>query len=109
MTTAAFHMEGDRIVSFDISGHSGYGEEGSDIVCAAISAVAGMVECTFNEVLGLAAAVKLEPDSGHLSLRLPGGLSEMDENTCQTMLVGMMVYLTALHEDYPDYIEVMEV
>jgi uncharacterized protein YsxB (DUF464 family) len=25
------------------------------------------------------------------------------------MLVGMMVYLSELHEEYPDYIEVMEV
>jgi uncharacterized protein YsxB (DUF464 family) len=102
-------MEDDRIVSFDISGHSGYAEEGSDIVCAAISSVVGMVECTINEVLGLAATVRMEPDSGRIFLRLPGGLSEMDENTCQTMLVGMMVYLSELHEEYPDYIEVMEV
>lgn len=109
MTTAAFHMEGDRIVRFDISGHSGYAEAGSDIVCAAVSAVVGMVECTVNEVLGLAAAVKMDPERGHLSLHLPGGLSEMDENTCQTMLVGMMVYLSELHQEYPDYIEVMEV
>lgn len=31
--------EGERITGFSLSGHAGYGEDGSDIVCAAISAL----------------------------------------------------------------------
>ena len=30
------------------------------------------------------------------------------ESTCQALLTGMMVYLTSLHEEYPDFIEVLE-
>ena len=40
MTTVKFHMEGARIVSVDVSGHSGYAEEGADLICnTVVSAV----------------------------------------------------------------------
>lgn len=109
MTTVRFHMEGARIVSVDVRGHSGYAPEGADLICNTVVSALQLVECTVNDVLGLAAAVKVEPDEPHVSLHLPGGLSEEDEHTCQSLLTGMMVYLTALRQDYPDYLNVMEV
>ena len=36
MTTITFRSEGNRLIGFDSQGHSGYAEEGADIVCAAI-------------------------------------------------------------------------
>ena len=38
MTTITFRSEGSRITGFDSQGHSGYAEEGEDIVCAGINA-----------------------------------------------------------------------
>ncbi len=107
MTTVTFHLEGERIFSFEIRGHSGYAEAGADIVCASVSSAVNLVNATVNDVLGLAAAVKLEPETGSLSFRLPGGLSETDEATCQNLLAGMMVYLSDLHQEYPDFVEVL--
>ena len=109
MTTVAFHMEGARIVSVDVRGHSGYAEEGADLICNTVVSALQTVECTVNDVLGLAAAVKIEPEEPHISLQLPGGLSELDEYTCQNLLTGMMVYLTDLRQQYPEYLTVMEV
>ena len=43
-----------------------------------------------------------------ISLRIPGSLGQTAESTCQTLLTGMMVYLTELHSEYPGYIEVLE-
>ena len=108
MTTVTFHLEGNRIVGFESRGHSGYAEAGSDIVCASITAVITLVEATVNDVMGLAAAVKISERDAKLSLRLPGGLSPTVESTCQTLLTGLMVYLAQLHDEYPDNIEVME-
>ncbi len=59
MTTVTFRMEGDRITGFDSKGHSGYAEAGADIVCAAITSAIRLVEATVNDVLGLAASVKV--------------------------------------------------
>ena len=100
MTTDTFHSADRRIDGFVVEGHSGYAEAGSDIVCAAISSVVGMTECTINEVLGVAAPVKHK--DGYVSLKLPGGLGQANERTCQDLLTGMMVYLQALSEVYPE-------
>ncbi len=102
MTTVTFHSADHRIDGFVVEGHSGYAEAGSDIVCAAISAAVGMTECTINEVLGLAAPVKVREQDGYVSLKLPGGLSQANERTCQDLLTGMMVYLQALSDVYPE-------
>ena len=55
MTRCEFFTENDRITGFSVSGHSGYAEAGSDIVCAAISAVVAMAEATvkFDQVLAV--------------------------------------------------------
>ena len=109
MTTIAFTMEGSRITGFTSSGHSDYADEGSDIVCAAVSSTIGLVECAINTVMGLAASVKIDADSASMSFHLPGGLSEEIDSTCQTLLVSLMVYLASLQEEYPDNITVLEV
>ena len=107
MTTVIFHSAGGRLDGFAVEGHSGYAEEGGDIVCAAISAAVGLTECTVNEVMGLGAAVKAKEKSARISLKLPPALNEESESLCQTVLTGLMVYLRALGEEYPDNLTVL--
>ena len=109
MTTVSFHLEGPRIVGFDCQGHSGFAPEGEDIVCAAVTSTVRLVECAVNDVLGLGAAVRVDDRRAKISLHLPGGLSNTAESTCQTLLTAMMLYLTELHDEYPDHITVLEV
>ena len=97
-----------RIYGFVVTGHAGYGEEGEDIVCAAVTSAVRLVEATVNDVMGLCAAVKVNERDASISLRLPGGLAQTAESTCQNLLTGLMVYLAQLHDEYPDHIEVME-
>ena len=108
MTTVQFRMEGGRITGFDAVGHSGYAEEGTDIVGAAVTSAVRLVEATVNDVLGLAASVKVREKDAAILFRLPGGLDPMTENTCQSLLTGLMVYFTQLHDEYPDNVEVLE-
>ena len=108
MTTVVFRMEVDRITGFEARGHSGYAEAGADIVCAAVTSAIRLVETTVNDVLGLAASVKVREQDASISLHLPGGLSPTAESTCQSLLAGLMVYFSALHDEYPDNIEVLE-
>ena len=107
MTRCEFFVENDRITGFSVSGHSGYAEAGSDIVCAAISAVVTMAEATINEVCGAKAKVRVKDDQARITLMLPASCDE--EDTVQAVLAGMMVTLLSLQEDYPDFIEVLEV
>lgn len=108
MTTVTFLTEDARIIGFDVQGHSGWGESGEDIVCAAITSAVRLMEATVNDVMGLCAAVKVREADASISLRLPGGLANTAESTCQNLLTGLMVYLAQLHDEYPDNIEVME-
>ena len=107
MTRCEFFTEGDRITGFSISGHSGYAEAGADIVCAAISAVVTMAEATINDVCGAKAKVRVKDEQARISLTLPVSCDE--EETVQAVLAGMMITLAGMRDDYPDYIEVLEV
>ena len=100
-------MDNERITGFSVSGHSGYAEAGSDIVCAAVSAVVTMAEATINDVCGAKAKVRVKEEDARVTLTLPASCDE--EDTVQAVLAGMMVTLIALAEDHPDYIEVLEV
>ena len=100
-------MEDDRITGFSVSGHSGYSEAGTDVVCAAISAVVTMAEATINEVCGAKAKVRVTDEQARITLTLPVSCDE--EETVQAVLAGMMITLAGMRDDYPDYIEVLEV
>ena len=108
MTTVTFLTEEERIIGFDAVGHSDWAQEGSDIVCAAITSAVRLVDATVNDVMGLCASVKVNHADGSIAFRLPGGLAETAESTCQNLLAGLMVYLAQLHDEYPENIEVME-
>ncbi len=108
MITASFRLEGDRIVGFTVKGHGGLAEEGSDVLCAAVTSAVRLTECTVNDVLGLEASVKVKEKDASITLRLPGGLGQTNESTCQALLTGLMVYFTQLHEEYPEHILVVE-
>ena len=107
MTRCEFFTEGDRINGFSISGHSGYAEAGSDIVCAAISAVVTMAEATINDVCGAKAKVRVKEENAQITLTLPASCDE--EESVQAVLAGMLLTLAGLRDNYPDYIEVLEV
>ena len=108
MIEVTFTSEGSRITGFEVKGHSGYAPEGEDIVCAAVTSAVRLVECAVNDVLGLEAAVKVREKDASISLKLPGGLGQTNESTCQTLLTAMMVYFADLHEEYPDHIIVLD-
>ena len=107
MTRCEFFTEDDRITGFSVSGHSGYAESGADVVCAAISALVTMAEATINDVCGAKAKVRVKEDGARVTLTLPASCDE--EETVQAVLAGMMITLCGLRDDYPDYIEVLEV
>ena len=108
MTRCEFFTEDERITGFSVSGHSGYAEAGSDIICAAISAVVTMAEATINDVCGSRAKVRVKDgENNRITLTLPASCEE--EDSVQAVLAGMMLTLLSMRDDYPDYIEVLEV
>ena len=107
MTRCEFFTEEDRITGFSISGHSGYAEAGQDIVCAAITAIVTMAEATINDVCGAKAKVRVKDEDARITLMLPASCDE--EESVQAVLAGMLLTLCSMRDEYPDYIEVLEV
>ena len=107
MTRCEFFTENDRITGFSVSGHSGYAEAGKDIVCAAISAIVTMAEATINDGCGAKAKVRVKDEQARITLTLPAVCDE--EDAVQAVLAGMLLTLCSMRDDYPDYIEVLEV
>ena len=100
MTTVTFYNLGNLICGFKISGHSGYSEEGFDIVCAAVSSAAIMAANTITEILHIDAEVT--ENDGFLRLNL----SENEAEKSSVILDGLKLHLTALSEEYTKYIKV---
>jgi uncharacterized protein YsxB (DUF464 family) len=109
MTTASFAIDGSRIVSFTVKGHSGLAESGEDILCAAVTSAVRLTECAINDVLGLEAAVKVSEKDASITLKLPRNLEGEADQVFQTLLASLMVYFVQLQEEYPENITVMEV
>ncbi len=104
MISADFFVRSDGVLTgFTVSGHSGYAAEGSDIVCAAVSAMAYLTANTITEVIGVPA--EIETDDGFLSLKL----NEGDESKCEVPLKGFYLQMKELVKQYPDYIRIKEV
>ena len=101
MTTVTFLTEESRIIGFDAKGHSGYAEEGEDIVCAAVSSAAYMTANTVTDVVGAKAAI--DEGDGRLSLAV-----EEENAGIKTVIDGFFLHMKALQEQYPERIQVLK-
>lgn len=68
MLKAVFHRNGNDLAGFEISGHAGYGTEGNDIVCAAVSSCTMLVCNAVTENFKADARVTVEEN--RITLRL---------------------------------------
>lgn len=92
--TSVIFFETDRgLTGFEISGHSGAGESGYDIVCSAISSAAIMAANTLSEILQL--DVKQKVEEGYLYIEV----SQIPK--AQDILRGLELHLKELQAQYP--------
>lgn len=92
------------LLGFSITGHAGWGEEGADIVCAAVSSAAYLTVNIITDVLSVA-PLALRAEEGDLFFRILEG----DASQCRPLLQGLKLYFSQLEEQYPDHIEVSHI
>lgn len=106
MTKITIKKENGSIVSFEISGHTGYADEGSDIVCASLSSV---VWCTVNGLINvLHIPCEYSERDGHLSVKIPN-LPENTRKEADFLLKSMDLFFDELISQYGSYITKSEV
>lgn len=96
MVKASFCIR-ENSASFKVQGHSGFAEEGTDIVCAAVSSAAIMAVNTITEILGEKDTSKVK--DGFLQFEASG-------KPARDIIMGLKLHLEGLSEEYPDYVTV---
>lgn len=97
-----FTFSDGRPAGFCISGHSGAGEEGNDIVCAAVSSAAYMTANTITDVVGIQASVSVK--DGYMDCKI----APEDVKVCFPLLKGLRLHLLALRQQYPQNIQIID-
>ena len=92
-----------RITGFSIKGHSGYAEEGSDIVCAGISALVITTENALCQLVKLSPAERGGED-GFVEVLLPEKMTEAQMHDAQLLLSTLHIGLENIAQAYPDYV-----
>lgn len=95
MTTVTYFEQDDEI-SIEISGHSGYGTPGSDIVCSAISMLAQT----------LLAYLNVDNDKYDYSMRDGLVWAYAKGKNVRTAMSVIMAGYYLLARDYPDYVRI---
>ena len=103
MTEITVWSRRGRLVGFDAIGHTGYAEEGEDIVCAAVSAITQTAVIGITEVIKAPCALDVSDGELHLMLEksVKGKQFEQAELILRTMLAG----LRSIETDYSDYLK----
>lgn len=93
-----------QINKFLVQGHAGYGEEGWDIVCAAVSAL------TISTLNGLTDYVSLPVDihleDGYVHCKLPDKMTELQIIQSQAILKTMDLAFQNIKNEYDKYMRI---
>lgn len=84
----------NSLTGFELKGHSGYAEHGSDIVCASVSSAAYMTANTITDILGLDADISV--DDGYMMMKL----TSQNALKAQDILRGFELHVTELSKQY---------
>ena len=104
MTIVKVTRKNGHVVSLRADGHTGYGAEGEDIVCAALSSVIQTAVLGLMRVAGINVGFETDAESGVLDLVIPE-LSDEDRHNADMILDTMLCGIADLHEGYSDFIE----
>lgn len=96
MTKSKFLFCEDTVVSFELSGHSGAGEEGADIVCSAVSSAVYMAANTILEVMKINA--NAEVTDGYFKFEM----NFEDARKAKVITDGLYLHLNELAGQYPN-------
>lgn len=111
MTKIIFYRSGGVFYGFEEQGHTGYGEEGGDILCSALSAMTMFLINTVE--IAYASSVDYEIDDNTTTIRVTcrAALPEFEADECKRYAVsgifmGYYQQLSDMLEDYGDYLDV---
>lgn len=99
--------EKQTIKTIEATGHSGYAEEGSDIVCSAVSSLLETLANGLTEVVKAEAKVIVDENIPHLSVTL----TEKDQEKCkmaQVLMQSTLLGIKGVADGFKKFIKIKE-
>ena len=105
MTTVRCGTRDGAFSGVTCKGHTGYAEEGEDIVCAAVSSVIQTAVLGLMQLVGVAVDYKVDEKEGYLSAMLPEKLTEAQRHDADLILRTAYLGVSDLYEGFSDFID----
>ncbi len=114
MTTITFFKKNGVYYDFKETGHSGFAEEGNDIVCSALSAMTMLIINAIEVSYASNVDYKIDEKTTDITVMAKAALPEEESDEKKQYAVSGLFYayylqLCDLLEDYYDFIDVKEV
>jgi hypothetical protein len=94
-----------NVLEFEANGHTDYGVQGEDIVCAAASSIIQTAALGILMVAQVGAEMKRDDKRAYFQLKLPDNITSFQAHDCKIILNTMLAGLNDLSEQYSDFIE----
>ena len=96
-----------QLVSFEITGHAQAGPYGSDVVCAAVSALAISTVNGIDALAGFEPIVETnEAEGGYLYVEMLSKLNQEQKNIAQILLENLLLGLQSIEQDNSEFIRI---
>lgn len=105
MTVVRVKKSDNKIVSVECDGHTGYGEEGEDIVCAALSSIVQTAILGLLQVAKINVGYEIADQNAYLKVTLPDGLSKTERHDADIILETMFLGIYDLNQGFSDFVE----
>ena len=111
MTKIVFFRSGGTFYGFEEQGHTGYGEAGDDVLCAALSAMTMLIINTIEVAYASDVDYSVNEGATHIMVRSKSALPEFesDENkryAVSGLFLSYYYQLNDMIEEYYDYLDV---
>ena len=104
MIDTVFFRDGERFTGFRASGHSGYAEHGSDIVCAAVSVLSCTCVNSLESVCGVIPEINAN-DDGLLAFTLPDTPDGQRAHDAQVLMAALHQGIADITGQYPQHVK----
>ncbi|MBQ8761759.1 MAG: ribosomal-processing cysteine protease Prp [Clostridia bacterium] len=105
MTKILVIKTNDRFEKIICEGHTGYGVQGEDIVCSAVSSIVQTAALGMLTVAAAPVSVIRDDEKAYFEIVIPGNLSQDVMHDVQVIFGTMLCGISDLAEEYSDFIE----
>ncbi len=114
MTTVCFYKSGGIYYGFEEQGHTGYGESGDDVLCAALSSMTMLIINTIEVSYASDVEYTIDEKTTDIRLIVKSALPKYEADEKKQFAISGLIQayffqLMDLVEDYYEYLDVREI